>query len=100
MIEIPLILIAILALVSIGPLIQWWKYKYLKKRKIVSVPIYSFSQELMDGSLESLKCERINNRVKASALKTRGSVRLSHNRILTERDIEEKKAEAYSVELP
>ena len=99
MVEILIIIVSVVLLVSIGPLIQWWKYKYRKKKRIV--PVYVFSKELLDGNLESLKCESFgDSKVNGSDLNIRGSVRLSHNRILTERDFEERKVKASSIELP
>ena len=98
MVEIPFLIVSIVIIVSIGPLIQWWKYKFRKKKR--AVPVYVFSKELMDGDLESLKCENIGGVVSMLELNTRGSVRLAHNRILTERDIEDRKDKAYSVKLP
>ena len=110
MFDVILLVLFILVTASYVPIICWYKNrKVLLKNRGEDVD-FSFSQDLIDASLEKLKCEKLIDDndddeddavcVNRFSLQIRGSVRLAHNRILSEKEMKEKKERIYSVELP
>lgn len=62
---------------------------------------YEFPKELLNSNLDNLKFESVDNEtVKRIAMQNRGSVRIAQGRVLSKKDLEEKKVKAFSVELP
>lgn len=108
MFDVLLLVVFIVVTVSYVPILSWTKNRKAFAKKRSENIDFSFSQDLIDGSLEKLKCEKLiddsdNDEavcVNRFSLQIRGSVRLAHNRILSEKEMEEKKEKIYSVELP
>lgn len=91
-----IILIAVFILVSILPLIE-----FLTSQKESFMTEYEFPVELINYNLDNLKFENKGEAtVKRTTLQNRGSVRIAQGRILSEKDLEEKKVKAFSVKLP
>lgn len=62
---------------------------------------YEFPEELLNSNFDNLKFEKVDNKtVKRISMQERGSVRIAQGRVLSEKDLEEKKVKAFSVELP
>lgn len=92
-----IILISIFILVSFLPIIQL----AIGNKAIEEGMEYDFPKELFECDLENLKFEHfIEEHVDRMTIQNRGSVRLAQGRILSVKNMEEKKVKAYSVELP
>ena len=99
MITIILIILSIIVLMSILPIVQWGLYK--KSARDIGTFVYRFSPDLINHDMKGLKCEDVDKyKIERQVLQIRGSVRMAHNRILSESEMDEKKIQVYSVELP
>lgn len=92
------VLVVMFICVAFIPIIQWFGFG----SETIDETVYEFPDKLFESELSGLKCENINHTDKMSrlSLQQRGSVRLAQGRILSNEDLEEKKAAVYSVDLP
>lgn len=83
--------------VSIIPFAQTLAQRYHMDEEIH----YKFPQELFDSNMDHLRYEQTEGQsVSRLSLQDRGSVRLAKGHILSVKNLENRKAEAYSVVLP
>lgn len=90
-----LVLISIFILISFFPIMEL----IFSNKKDYRIE-YEFPKELLDSDPD-FSFEHIDNKVvNRVELQNRGSVRIAQGRILSEKDLEEKKIKAFAVELP
>ncbi len=87
-------LLVVFLLVAALPFLQWW----IVGKSGKEIVEYSFPSELIDHKPNNLDGETSGQG--RMAMQNRGSVRMAQGHVLTEKDLEEKKAEVYSVPLP
>lgn len=68
---------------------------FFQREKIKTKTFYSFSDDLFNGEYSP-----IDHDINRLALSIRGNVRFAHGKVLSKEDLEEKRQDVYSVELP
>lgn len=90
-------LLVLFVFVSVVPIIQL----LISNINAVNKVEYKFPVELFSSDMEELKYENVNDsRINRISIQNRGSVRLAQGNILSKTNLEDRKAKAYSVELP
>lgn len=97
MIYFVIVLLVLFVFVSAAPIIQL----FISNMNAVDKVEYEFPSELFSSDMRELKYENINaSRINRMSIQNRGSVRLARGNILSKTSLEDRKAKAYSIELP
>lgn len=92
-----IILLVLLFFVSVVPIMQL----LISNMNAADKVEYEFPSELFSDDMKELKYEDISDsRINRISIQNRGSVRLAQGNILSKTSLEDRKAKAYSVELP
>lgn len=95
-----LVLVIIFLIILAVPVI----YMFFLKKETKEIIEFEFPPSLFDKDLTDLKWESVQEGstdiISTISLRDRGSVRIAHGRVLTKEAMEERKAAAFSVELP
>lgn len=90
-------LLVLFVFVSVVPIMQL----LISNMNAVDKVEYEFPSELFSSDMKELKYENISDlRINRISIQNRGSVRLAQGNILSKTSLEDRKAKAYSIELP